>query len=248
MITYPARPAQGDRFHKPAEIPMNRNIYRPKVDGSRVLVDVWEQQAFNRLGDHYSKAEQLPWGSLEALSRKIGSTLLGESPKIVTHTVLGSREHTQGVRWLDVEFFDKHREMKGGCAFIDAPSRLTSFKGLLHLLAHSHIPVSTPLKYGCIGIAPDLCTRIEGGPLLPEILPRIHWLPYWECADEADQEVIHTLWDLLKRESKRLMVRDSETTPFYEGLVSVDGDSEYPRQLRNPKEICPTWTKYRFSH
>lgn len=246
MITYPARPAQGDRFNAPADIPMKR-IYRPKVDGSRVLVDVWEQQAFNRLGDHYSKAEQLPWGSLEALARRIGSTLL-DAPTEILQTFLGSSEVTQGVRWLDIEFFDKHEEMKGGCAFIDAPSRLMSFKGLLHLLAHSHIPVSSPLKYGCIGVAPDLCTRVEGGPMLPEILPRIYWLPYWECVDESDQKIIHTLWDLLKNESKRLMVRDIESTPFYEGLVSVDSDSEYPRQLRNPKEICPTWTKYRFSH
>lgn len=240
MITYPARPAQGERFFKAEEIPLGR-IYRPKVDGSRVLVDVWEMQAFNRHGDVYSKGAKLPWKSLEELSRLIGSCVGGANV----------------CRWLDIEFFDKHEEMKGDVAFLDAPRRDCSFKGLLHAMAQSHIPVDSPLHYGSYGSVrtktypfwPPAFSRPEdGGPLLPEILPNIRWLPYWDAQHEDDRHILLTLWELLKRESKRLMTKDTESTPFYEGFVSVERDSDYPIQQRSAKEICPTWTKYRFSH
>jgi hypothetical protein len=155
MITYPARPMQGDRFSEAEEIPLGR-IYRPKVDGSRVLVDVWEMQAFNRHGDVYSKGAQLPWKGLEELSRLIGSCV---GPTVC--------------RWLDIEFFDKHEEMKGHVAFLDAPRRDCSFKGLLHAMAQSHIPVDSPLHYESYPFWPPAFSRPEdGGPLLPEILPK----------------------------------------------------------------------------
>lgn len=247
MYTYPARPKMGGRIWTSSDVLLN-NIYRPKIDGSRVLVDTWELQAFNRHGDHYSKATDLPWDSLERMALML-SALEFENDIVVPSD--------QGVRWLDIEFFDKHKEFKGDCALLDAPSRQIGFAGLVKLLAYSHIPIDSKIINlswaSWAGLAHEhkalFAENIpnEGGEVLPEILPRIRWLPYWEVQDEGDQGVVFSLWELLKEEAVRIMKIHGESTPFYEGLVGVETNSPYPRQLRSGSEVYSKWTKHRFS-
>ena len=250
IYTYPARPKLGHRIFG-SEMIEKGYIYRPKVDGSRVMVDVWEQQAFNRHGDHYSKASDLPWDSLEKLSKMISLCEFDSE---------FGPEYDQGVRWLDVEYLDKHREMKAECVFLDAPTRNVGFGGFIKLLAYSHIPIDSTLinnawmnyqdrRKDARQPKPPLQDAIHshGGPMLPEILPRIRWLPYWECSADHDREIIYSLWELLKKESMRLMDIHKESTPFYEGFVSVHSHSPYPRQTRSPKEVYSKWIKHRFS-
>jgi hypothetical protein len=71
-------------------------------------------------------------------------------------------------------------------------------------------------------------------------------LPYY---DVEDLEVcIESQWRNIKNVAIDLMREHEESTPFYEGMVVVDRDSDYTKQIISPKSVSHTWVKHRFSN
>lgn len=217
---YPTRPCTGyvddeedfapgiayDASVRDSETP----IYRPKLDGSRVLVDRLNQCAWNRHGDLYSKQHLLPWDELDDLAMDL---------KPYGHPV-----PNLGVRYLDIEFLDKHKEYKHKVALIDMPEREVDFFDFMRM-----------------------CNDLTGASRCGAVIshtPNVLILPYYDPLDP--QVDLLAQWNWMKKRSKNIMERDGETTPFYEGWVAVERTSHYVKQYE-PKKVSRVWTKFRYS-
>lgn len=221
---YPMRPTNGGCDPKVEMLGPNNplQIARPKVDGSRVLVDIKRKIAWNRHGELYSKSDLLPWDDLIEFARCM---------LVYYDTSL-----------MDIEFLDKHKHYKHHAVFLDFPNRECSFADLMTGLGEEYAircgSVSSLIKTG--KPATSTVTYPEGFDYGKVLL-----LPYF---DVSDPEVcLKSQWENIKNAAIALMREHDETTPFYEGMVIVDRDSRYVKQIISPKNVSRTWVKHRFS-
>lgn len=222
MITYPARPTNGGCLTR-----VNTRVgwgYRPKLDGSRVLMDVAELMAFNRQGDRYSKEAELPWKSCEYIAQKLD------------------------VRYLDVEHLVKHKHNKGKIALLDTPERdEATFSSFLAVCKYKLDPPDydfglDPYMAVCRADTMFGFETVSGFPRLDVVL-----LPCFECNEEEDVPLIRSMWDGMRNWATELMKKNGETTPYVEGMVGVKLDSPYPLQIRSSREKTPDWVKHRYA-
>lgn len=178
-------------------------IYRPKVDGDRVLIDIYSKQAWNRHGDVYSKAHRLPWDELDYIRNHVPKTIFK--------------------RYIDCEFLCKHMIHKGKIAIIDFPERELTFEESLR-----KINEAVPIRLGGLQI----------------ISTNILMLPYFDPLHT--HTCVETQYENLRRTARAWMEEFNETTPFYEGLVSVHKDSMYKKTYK-PNQPSHLWIKHRFS-
>jgi hypothetical protein len=111
---YPMRPRYGPFLT--VQGVCRKCIYRPKVDGDRVLLDLDSKTAWNRHGDAYSKAKHVPWDDLESLYDEIRPT---------------ARDVP---RYVDIELLVKHKVRKNQAVLLDLPERDFTFEEFMLLL------------------------------------------------------------------------------------------------------------------
>ena len=224
--TYPARPVNGGYLTD--EIVENLAggvLWRAKLDGDRVLVDIDEKVALNRHLKPYTKGKDIPWDGL----RKFYDTIAGDN----FHAIY------QDPRWVDIEWCNKHDTMKGYAVILDVPMRRCPFLEFVERIDSAY-------KLNHFGGSYSHITHA--------IHENVGVLPWWgdgtlSAGYKRTRERSQTMrkWEELKIEAKYEMDRTGETTPFIEGLVSVQANSAYPSQLRSPTEKTGDWIKYRFS-
>lgn len=229
---FPMRPTNGGCEPPDPNNPLQ--IARPKVDGSRVLVDIKQKIAWNRHGDLYSKSDLLPWDDLIAFAK--------------SWNVLG-RYVPVNSDLMDIEFLDKHRHYKHHAVFLDFPNRKCTFGELMKELGEEYPircgSVSSLIKVGKPKIDHEFTPR-AGHMNVKVDYGKVLLLPYY---DVEDLEVcIESQWRNIKNVAIDLMREHEESTPFYEGMVVVDRDSEYTKQIISPKSVSHTWVKHRFSN
>jgi hypothetical protein len=113
---YPMRPGTAI-FDQPRDW-HNDYIFRPKVDGDRVMVDIENGVAKNRHGGPYTKAKLLPWVGLKRFADTYRQNL--------------------DTRFLDIEFLAKHQTRKHQAVILDIPNRDIEFMRLMHHLGEDH--------------------------------------------------------------------------------------------------------------
>jgi hypothetical protein len=124
MPTYPARPRNGGYLKE--ELIHPGYIYRPKLDGDRVLLNTYTEEMHNRHGERYTKGKDIRIDCIREYIELLGIN----SP------------------WVDIEFLNKHKRWKGMVAIIDVPFRDFTFGELIRKLD------SNPLKQANRGILP----------------------------------------------------------------------------------------------
>lgn len=117
---YPMRPGTAI-FDQPRDW-HNEYIFRPKVDGDRVMVDIENGIAMNRHGAPYTKAKLLPWDELKAFA---------DTYRQIYNLHLDTR-------FLDIEFLAKHQLRKHQAVILDIPNRDIEFMTLMYHLAEDH--------------------------------------------------------------------------------------------------------------
>lgn len=113
MITYPARPYNGGYYNPTTTA--DTLIYRPKIDGDRVMLNVETKEMFNRKGDKYTKGKDIPF---DEIMEVYGDHITSE--------------------WLDCEWMDKHALWKKRIAILDEPLRGDTFIEMLKRLHPNH--------------------------------------------------------------------------------------------------------------
>ena len=107
--TYPARPYNGGYLTEENED--CTKVYTTKVDGSRILGNVYSLDVFNRYGERYSKSKDvIP--HLKTSLRDIYEELMSPIDDI-----------TERTGWVDCEHLCKHDTFKGKVALLDLPMR-----------------------------------------------------------------------------------------------------------------------------
>lgn len=215
---YPMRPKSGahqPRFGK--YIGYDTIIARPKIDGSRVLVDVDNKIAWNRHGAIYSKSHMLPWDSLKDFT------------KSMCHMW----------QYVDIEFCDKHNCRKHQAVILDFPERVIPFDALMYEIADLGYAIDGNDQNG-YGV---MCNAAQDDvALLPFYDPKVTTEDY-----DDQVPILEDWWNGLIARAQDRMAIDQETTPFYEGMVMVKRDSLYIQQIASPTKVTHLWTKHRFS-
>lgn len=110
MPTYPARPRNGGYLTESNINP--HHIYRPKVDGDRVLLNIVTEEMFNRHGERYTKGKDIRIDCIRDFLQQVDP-------------------HTP---WVDIEWMNKHKRWKGTAFIIDLPFRGYTFGEMMKRL------------------------------------------------------------------------------------------------------------------